>query len=103
MQVGEMIRELLDIHGMSVPQLAEKAGLCLSTVHSVMNEGSNPELTTALEICQVFNIPVTYFFKQEMHPTVLKAMAIFFSATPEQRNEITDLIMQPPQFGTVKL
>jgi len=48
MQISEMIRKLLDVHEMSIPQLAEKAGLSQSTIRALLKDSRNAHLTTII-------------------------------------------------------
>ena len=92
MTLDEMIKELIDVHEMSIPQFAEKTGLSAKTVRALLAPNRNPKLKTIFAVTKAFGIPPHYFFDDDMTPDLFSVIAIFCSSTPEKQKIIMDLI-----------
>ena len=54
------LKSVLDFQGVSIKELAEKAGLQQQSIYNGITRDSSPSLETALKIASVLNVSVEY-------------------------------------------
>lgn len=54
------MKSVLDFQGVSIKELAEKAGLQQQSIYNGITRDSSPSLETALKIASVLNVSVEY-------------------------------------------
>jgi quercetin dioxygenase-like cupin family protein/DNA-binding Xre family transcriptional regulator len=63
--IGPRLRELRLQHGLSLQQLAERAGVSAAAIHKIERNGMVPTITTLLKLAEAFDRPVGYFVDEE--------------------------------------
>ncbi len=63
-RLGPRIRELRQQRGMTLRQLAEKAGLSAALLSKVENNVISPTIPTLWKICEALDVRVGYFFQE---------------------------------------
>ncbi|HET7721341.1 MAG TPA: XRE family transcriptional regulator, partial [Acidimicrobiales bacterium] len=63
--IGPRLRELRLQHGLSLQQLAERAGVSAAAIHKIERNGMVPTITTLLKLADAFDRPVGYFVDEE--------------------------------------
>ena len=61
--VGQRLRELRSLQGLSLRTLAEKSSLNINTLSLIENERSSPSVSTLQQLAQSLQVPVTEFFQ----------------------------------------
>jgi transcriptional regulator with XRE-family HTH domain len=59
--VGQKVRQLRSQKGLSLQQLAERAGVSSASIHKIERNGMVPTITTLMKLAQALNRPVGYF------------------------------------------
>jgi len=59
--IGPRLRDLRLQHGLSLQQLAERAGVSAAAIHKIERNGMVPTITTLLKLADAFEKPVAYF------------------------------------------
>ena len=59
--IGPRLRDLRLHHGLSLQQLAERAGVSAAAIHKIERNGMVPTITTLLKLADAFEKPVAYF------------------------------------------
>ena len=59
--IGPRLRDLRLQHGLSLQQLAERAGVSAAAIHKIERNGMVPTITTLLKLAEAFEKPVAYF------------------------------------------
>lgn len=70
--VGSKVRQLRTQKGLSLQQLAERAGVSAASIHKIERSGMVPTITTLMKLAQALNRPVGYFVDEadEAEPVV---------------------------------
>lgn len=63
--IGPRLRELRLQRGLSLQQLAERAGVSAAAIHKIERNGMVPTITTLLKLADAFDRPVGYFVDEE--------------------------------------
>ena len=63
--IGPRLRELRQQRGLSLQQLAERAGVSAAAIHKIERSGMVPTITTLLKLADAFDRPVAYFVDEE--------------------------------------
>lgn len=63
--IGPRLRDLRLQHGLSLQQLAERAGVSAAAIHKIERNGMVPTITTLLKLADAFERPVAYFVDEE--------------------------------------
>ncbi|MEA2703435.1 MAG: hypothetical protein QOD63_1380 [Actinomycetota bacterium] len=63
--IGPRLRELRMQRGLSLQQLAERAGVSAAAIHKIERSGMVPTITTLLKLADAFDRPVAYFVDEE--------------------------------------
>ena len=63
--IGPRLRDLRLQHGLSLQQLAERAGVSAAAIHKIERNGMVPTITTLLKLAEAFERPVAYFVDEE--------------------------------------
>lgn len=74
MNIGKKIRYIREEKNMSIKELAGKLGISSSHISQIERDISSPSITTLKNIANIFNVPMTSFFDDEMEKesTVIK-------------------------------
>jgi len=60
--VGQRLREIRTLRGLSMRSLAEMSGLNINTLSLIENEHTSPSVSTLQQLAQSLQVPVTEFF-----------------------------------------
>jgi transcriptional regulator with XRE-family HTH domain len=63
--IGPRMRELRLQRGLSLQQLAERAGVSAAAIHKIERNGMVPTITTLLKLADAFDRPVGWFVDEE--------------------------------------
>ena len=63
--IGPRMRELRQQRGLSLQQLAERAGVSAAAIHKIERNGMVPTITTLLKLADAFDRPVGWFVDEE--------------------------------------
>jgi transcriptional regulator with XRE-family HTH domain len=63
--IGPRLRELRLQRGLSLQQLAERAGVSAAAIHKIERNGMVPTITTLLKLADAFDRPVGWFVDEE--------------------------------------
>ncbi len=63
--IGPRLRDLRLHHGLSLQQLAERAGVSAAAIHKIERNGMVPTITTLLKLADAFGKPVAYFVDEQ--------------------------------------
>jgi transcriptional regulator with XRE-family HTH domain len=63
--IGPRLRELRQQRGLSLQQLAERAGVSAAAIHKIERNGMVPTITTLLKLADAFDRPVGWFVDEE--------------------------------------
>jgi transcriptional regulator with XRE-family HTH domain len=63
--IGPRLRDLRLQHGLSLQQLAERAGVSAAAIHKIERNGMVPTITTLLKLADAFEKPVAYFVDEQ--------------------------------------
>lgn len=80
MNLGERIRDLRTLRGMSIRKLAQAAGITPSMLSQIENEQVNPSIQTLRSLARVMDVPLYSFFQEERREETV--------VTPESRMTI---------------
>ncbi|MBN2388574.1 MAG: cupin domain-containing protein [Anaerolineales bacterium] len=61
--VGERLRELRTLQGLSIRSLAEMSGLNFNTLSLIENDKSSPSVSTLEQLAQALQVPIIAFFE----------------------------------------
>jgi transcriptional regulator with XRE-family HTH domain len=61
--VGQRLRELRAMRGLSIRSLADLSGLNFNTLSLIENEKTSPSVSTLQQLAQALQIPITAFFE----------------------------------------
>jgi transcriptional regulator with XRE-family HTH domain len=78
--IGPRLRELRLQQGLSLQQLAERAGVSAAAIHKIERNGMVPTITTLLKLADAFDRPVGYFVDEEAEG----AGPVAFTPAPER-------------------
>ncbi len=78
--IGPRLRELRLQQGLSLQQLAERAGVSAAAIHKIERNGMVPTITTLLKLADAFDRPVGYFVDEEADG----AGPVAFTPAPER-------------------
>jgi len=92
MTLDEMIKELMDVHNLSITQFASKTGLSPTTARAMLIPGRYPNMGTLFKVCKAFEIPPAFFFDRDMTADVFRLLAVYFPSSPEQQEHIRKTI-----------
>jgi transcriptional regulator with XRE-family HTH domain len=70
MDIGTTIREIRKGAGLSIRQLAEKAGVSYLTMQRIETDKVSPSVSLLFQIAQALNYPITSFLEQQMKSVV---------------------------------
>ncbi len=63
--IGPRLRELRQQRGLSLQQLAERAGVSAAAIHKIERNGMVPTITTLLKLADAFDRPVGWFVDED--------------------------------------
>jgi transcriptional regulator with XRE-family HTH domain len=63
--IGRRVRDLRVRHGLSLQQLAERAGVSAAAIHKIERNTMVPTITTLLKLAEAFDRPVSYFVDRD--------------------------------------
>ena len=98
--VGQRLREIRTLRGLSMKSLAEMSGLNVNTLSLIENEHTSPSVSTLQQLSQSLQIPITEFFemdgdaKELVHQKQGRRPSLAF-----KQNTIEDLAAGMPRFG----
>ena len=97
MNVNKKIEELRFQRGWSRYELAQEAGITLSTLTSIIKRGNPPKIETLACICNAFGISLAQFFIEDEKIEILneaeKELISLFRRLPEAKQKaLIDLI-----------
>ncbi len=102
--VGQRLREIRSLRGLSLRALSEMSGLNINTLSLIENEHTSPSVSTLQQLAQGLQVPITEFFesnhgikeivhqKQDQRPRV-----------PFEHSAMEDLAAGMPHFGAEPL
>jgi transcriptional regulator with XRE-family HTH domain len=91
---GQTIRRKRKALGLTLEQLAERAGLTPNFVGSVENGQRDPSLSTVLALAKGLRTPLAELLGgvRDLGPEALEAAHLFESATPEVQDAVLRLL-----------
>jgi len=92
MDIMEKVKELQEIHGLSVVQFAKRAKLSPSTVRNLLKQNCNPRMKTVFAICLAFSIPAEVLLDENINFVVFGIAARYPLLNNEQKRVFHDLI-----------
>ena len=98
--VGQRLREIRVVRGLSMRVLAEKSGLNVNTLSLIENEHTSPSVSTLQQLAQSLQVPISEFFqtnhgsKQLVHQKDGKRPRVAFA-----HSTMEDLAAGMPRFG----
>jgi transcriptional regulator with XRE-family HTH domain len=98
--VGQRLREIRVLRGMSMRSLAELSGLNINTLSLIENEHTSPSVSTLQQLAQSLQVPITEFFqtnhgsKKLVHQKKGKRPHVAF-----EHSTMEDLAAGMPRFG----
>jgi transcriptional regulator with XRE-family HTH domain len=63
--VGQRLREIRTLQGLSMRSLAEMSGLNINTLSLIENEHTSPSVSTLQQLAQSLQVPITEFFETD--------------------------------------
>jgi len=65
--IGKKIRNIMEIKGITQEELAHTSGVSISLIRKLVNKKcANTSIDTIVKISQALNVPVKYFFSNEI-------------------------------------
>jgi len=102
--VGQRLREIRILRGLSLRSLAEMSGLNINTLSLIENEHTSPSVSTLQQLAQSLQVPIADFFatddgnKELVHQKHGQRSRVAF-----KHSTIEDLAMGMPHFGAEPL
>lgn len=102
--VGQRLREIRLVRGLSMRALAEQSGLNINTLSLIENEHTSPSVSTLQQLAQSLQVPVTEFFqtdhgsKKLVHQKQGQRPSVAF-----EHSTMQDLAAGMPRFGAEPL
>lgn len=72
--IGPKVRKLRRDRGLSLQQLAKRAGLSAAAIHKIENNGMTPTITTLLKLAAALNKSVGYFVDEGESPRAVEVV-----------------------------
>lgn len=96
-KIGDRIKELREIHGISANKLAKSIDIDPSSISKIENGVSKPSIDLLIEICDFFDISMSDFFSEGINTNMLshnikELLTNSQNLTPEQIEAINILI-----------
>lgn len=98
--VGQRLREIRVVRGLSMRALAEMSGLNINTLSLIENEHTSPSVSTLQQLAQSLQVPISEFFqtdhgsKKLVHQKQGKRPQVAF-----EHSTMEDLAAGMPRFG----
>ena len=70
MGYGQNLKEILDRKGMTVKELAKKAGIAPTTIYSIIQRDTAVRFDTALRISNILDIPINSIWKDNPYDDI---------------------------------
>jgi transcriptional regulator with XRE-family HTH domain len=102
--VGQRLRELRALRGLSMRALAEMSGLNINTLSLIENQHTSPSVSTLQQVAQSLQVPITEFFeinhgnKELVHQKQGQRPRVSF-----EHSAMEDLAAGMPHFGAEPL
>lgn len=102
--VGQRLKEIRTLRGLSMRELAEKSGLNINTLSLIENQRTSPSVSTLQQLAQSLQVSITEFFqtdrgtKKLVHQKQGKRPRIAF-----RHSGMEDLAAGMPRFGAEPL
>lgn len=95
--VVERIKELCQIHNMSMYAISKKTGISQSSLSNLLHRESVPTFTTLSKICDAFGITLSQFFAEggvrlDLTEEQKKVLNIWDSLSEREKEKVTDYI-----------
>ena len=91
MDINKKIENLRFQRGWSMYELAQEAGITLSTLTSMIKRGNPPKIDTLACICEAFGITLAQFFMEDEQLEILsqneKELVALFRNLPEAKQQ----------------
>lgn len=102
--VGQRLREIRNLRGLSLRTLSEMSGLNINTLSLIENQHTSPSVSTLQQLAQSLQVPITEFFqtdhgsKELVHQKLGERPRVSF-----EHSTMEDLAAGMPRFGAEPL